>query len=87
VLQLWRGWLIGCEERATRPAIFKWRQDCAGADSVCRALVSRYSLPLRDVEELLAERGLKADHMTIWRWVQCYGPALEQRLRRHLTIA
>ena len=44
----------------------------------------RYSLSLRDVEELLAERGLAADHTTIWRWVQCYGPALEQRLRPHL---
>ena len=25
-----------------------------------------------------------ADHTTIWRWVQRYGPELEQRLRRHL---
>jgi hypothetical protein len=41
----------------------------------------RYSLSLRDVEELLAERGLEADHTTIWRWVQRYGPELEQRLR------
>ncbi len=44
----------------------------------------RYSLSLRDVEELLAERGLAADHTTIWRWVQRYGPELAQRLRRHL---
>jgi len=44
----------------------------------------RYSLSLRDVEELLEERGLEADHTTVWRWVQRYGPELEQRLRRHL---
>jgi hypothetical protein len=44
----------------------------------------RYSLSLRDVEELLEERGLSVDHTTVWRWVQCYGPELEQRLRRHL---
>ena len=44
----------------------------------------RYSLSFRDVEELLSERGLKADHTTIWRWVQRYGPELEARLRRHL---
>ena len=44
----------------------------------------RYSLSLRDVEELLSERGLEADHTTIWRWVQRYGPELEERLRRHL---
>ena len=32
----------------------------------------------------LEERGLEADHTTVWRWVQCYGPELEQRMRRHL---
>jgi transposase-like protein len=37
-----------------------------------------------DVEELLVERGLAADHTTVWRWVQPYGPELEQRLRRQL---
>ena len=26
----------------------------------------RYSLPFRDVEELLGERGLEAEHTTIW---------------------
>ena len=44
----------------------------------------RDSLSLRDVEELFGERGLEADHTTIWRWVQRYGPELEERLRRHL---
>ena len=29
------------------------------------------------MEELLVERGLEADHTTIWRWVQRYGPELE----------
>jgi transposase-like protein len=27
---------------------------------------------------------LEADHTTVWRWVQRYGPELEQRLRRHV---
>jgi transposase-like protein len=42
---------------------------------------------LRNVEELLEERGLEADHTTVWRWVQRYGPELEQRLRRHHKLA
>ena len=25
-----------------------------------------------------------ADHTTVWRWVQRYGPELDQRLRSHL---
>ena len=54
--------------------------DSAGTDSVCGALVSALLASLRDVEELLAERGLAADDTTIWRWVQRYGPELEQRL-------
>jgi transposase-like protein len=39
------------------------------------------------VEELLEERGLKTDPTTVWRWVQCDAPELEQRLRRHLKPA
>ena len=30
----------------------------------------RYGLSYRDVEELLAERGVSVDHVTIYRWVQ-----------------
>ena len=44
----------------------------------------RYSLSLRDVEELLIERGVSADHTTVWRWVQRYAPELEKRLRPRL---
>ena len=29
----------------------------------------RYGLSSRDVEELLAERGIEVDHVTIYRWV------------------
>src|SRR5271166_4883025 len=44
----------------------------------------RFSLSYRDVEELLAERGLHADHVTVWRWVQRYVPEMERRLRSRL---
>ena len=30
----------------------------------------RYGLSYRDVAELLAERGIAVDHVTIYRWVQ-----------------
>jgi transposase-like protein len=32
----------------------------------------RYDLSYRDVEELLAERGIIVDHVTIYRWVQTF---------------
>ena len=38
-------------------------------------------LSLRDLKELMAERGLVVDHTTIWRWVQRYGPEVHRRLR------
>ena len=30
----------------------------------------RYGLSYRDVEELLAERGVEVDHVAVYRWVQ-----------------
>jgi transposase-like protein len=33
---------------------------------------------------LILERGLPADHTTIWRWVQRYAPELNKRCRREL---
>ena len=44
----------------------------------------RFSLSYRDVEELVAERGLSVDHVTVWRWVQRYAPELDRRLRKRL---
>jgi transposase-like protein len=34
----------------------------------------RYGLSYRDVEELLGERGIVVDHVTIYRWVQTFTP-------------
>jgi transposase-like protein len=70
-----------------RPAIFKWRQTEPELILCAVRWYLRYWLSLRDVEELLDERGLGADHTTVWRWVQPYGPKMEQRMRRHLKPA
>ena len=32
----------------------------------------RYGLSYREVEELLAERGIEVDHVTVYRWVQTF---------------
>ena len=39
----------------------------------------RFGLSYRDVEELLAERGIEVDHVTIYRWV-LRSPAYSPRL-------
>src|SRR3546814_2865187 len=41
----------------------------------------RYPISYRDLEEMLVERGISVDHTTIYRWVQCYAPEMEKRLR------
>src|SRR5689334_13283510 len=41
----------------------------------------RYGLSYRDVEELLAERGVDVDRVTIYRWVQRFSPLLAEAAR------
>jgi transposase, IS6 family len=36
----------------------------------------RYGLSYRDLEELLAERNIEVDHVTLYRWVQRFTPLL-----------
>ncbi len=45
----------------------------------------RYGLSYRDVEELLAERGVDVDHVTVYRWVQRFPPEFVEAAcpRRH----
>jgi transposase-like protein len=51
----------------------------------------RYGLSYRDVEELLAERGIVVDHTTVYRWVQVFtcefidGPPSSARRRRQMV--
>src|SRR5436309_10857233 len=45
-------------------------------------LYLRFTLSYRDVEELLAERGLDLSYETIRRWVLKFRPLLARRLRQ-----
>jgi transposase-like protein len=51
---------------------------------LCVRRYLRISLTYRDLEEIMAERNLSVDHVTIWRWVQRYAPVLNQRIRREM---
>ena len=44
----------------------------------------RFAISYRDLEAMLADRGVVVDHVTLHRWVQRFAPELEKRLRRHL---
>ena len=51
---------------------FKWRHYQAEIILLCVRWYLRYSLSYRDLEEMMAKRGLTLDHSTIARWVLAY---------------
>jgi putative transposase len=53
------------------------------ADVIQRAvwMYLRFTLSYRDVEDLLAERGIQVSYETIRRWVHAFGPGIARRLR------
>src|SRR6476646_8952659 len=64
-----------------RAPLFRKRQFAAEMIVTCGRWYLRFALSLRDVEELMAERGLSVDHTTVWRWTQTYAPEVQRRLR------
>ena len=87
VLQLCRSALISLADMVLASSVaglFKWRQFEPEMILLAVGWYLRFSLSYRDVEELLAERGLSVDHVTVWRWVQRYAPEIQRRLRPRL---
>ncbi|MBF9186245.1 IS6 family transposase, partial [Klebsiella pneumoniae] len=41
----------------------------------------KYGISYRELQEMLAERGVNVDHTPLYRWVQRYAPEMEKRLR------
>ena len=53
------------------------------SDVIKRAvwLYFRFNLSLRDIEELMAERGVDVSYETIRRWIDSYGPIFTKRIK------
>ncbi len=49
---------------------------------LCVRWYLRFKLSLRDLVEMMAERGLSLSHTTIMRWVQRYAPEFVKRRDR-----
>src|SRR5438874_11667961 len=69
-----------------RPALFKGRHFEADIIILCVRWYLRFGLSFRNLEELMAERNLAVDHVTICRRVQRYAPELNRRCRRELRM-
>jgi transposase-like protein len=51
---------------------------------LCVRWYLQFKLSLRDLVEMMAERGLSTAHTTIMRWVQRYAPEFAPGWRHHL---
>jgi hypothetical protein len=57
----------------------------ARGDRCCGSLVRALWLSYHDLEELLGERGIELDHVTMYRWVQTFPPEFVDAARPSAT--
>jgi putative transposase len=62
--------------------MFKGRHFDRSVILLCVRWYLAYGLSLRDLEEMMAERGILVDHTTIHRWTVHYAPLLLEQLNR-----
>jgi putative transposase len=59
--------------------VFKGRHFDRSVILLCVRWYLAYNLSLRNLEEMMAERGISVDHATVHRWVVRYSPELLER--------
>lgn len=62
--------------------MFKGRHFDRSVILLCVRWYLAYNLSLRDLEEMMAERGVSVDHSTVHRWVVRFAPQLLERFNR-----
>ena len=62
--------------------MFKGRHFDRSVILLCVRWYLAYSMSLRDLEEMMAERGVQVDHATIHRWTVHYAPLLLEQFNR-----
>jgi transposase-like protein len=63
---------------------FKWKHFAGDIILLNVRWYLKYALSYRNLEEMMAERGVEVDHTTIMRWVHQYSPEIEKKVRRYL---
>jgi transposase-like protein len=67
-------------------SLFKWRHLLPEIILLNVRWYCRYPLSYRNLEEMMAERGVQVDHSTINRWVLKFAPEWDKRLRPYLSL-
>jgi hypothetical protein len=64
--------------------IFKWKHFESQIILLCVRWYLKYSLSYKNIEEMMAERGLSITQSTITIWVNHYSPIIDKRIRKYL---
>ena len=70
--------------RESRAELFRGRHFCDEVIVLCVRWYLRYPLSYRNLEEMMAERGLAVYHSTVARWVLKFAPVLNERIRSEM---
>ncbi|MBK3804484.1 IS6 family transposase [Azospirillum brasilense] len=65
---------------------FKGRQFTAAVILWAVRWYLQFPISYRDLERMLAGRGVVVDHTTLYRWIQAYAPELDRSLHPHLCL-
>ncbi len=66
---------------------FKWRHYEAEIILLVSDGTAVMRCRIRDLAEMMRERGLSVHHSTLFRWVQRYAPEINKRIRPHLKMS
>jgi transposase, IS6 family len=73
-----------------RTAQVRQDQSCKGRQFTAEVILwavrwyLMFPISYRDLELMLADRGVEVAHTTLFRWIQAYAPDLEKRIRPQL---
>jgi putative transposase len=74
---------IGTEDSIVKDRVFMPKHFDHSVIILCVGWYLAYSLSLRDLEEMMAERGISVDHATVHLWVIRYSPELLNWFNTH----
>src|SRR2546426_11844493 len=78
-----RGWRAMMQRFVPIEDLFKGRHFDRQIIVLCVSWYTSFKLSLRDLVNMMADRGISVTHTTILRWVQRYLPEFEKRWRRY----
>ncbi|QRM33463.1 IS6 family transposase [Microvirga sp. VF16] len=67
-------------------SLFKGRQFTSEIILWAMRWYLKFPISYRDLEHMLADRGVQVDHTTLFRWIQAYASELDKRIRPHLRM-